>query len=58
MDFVGGKETCYDDNGHGAHVCGILSAADIGMAPGAGLYVFKVHELNPLSAPCQDNQAP
>ena len=42
MDFVGGKETCYDDNGHGTHVCGILSAADIGMAPGAGLYVFKV----------------
>lgn len=34
MDFVGGKETCYDDNGHGTHVCGILSAADIGMAPG------------------------
>ncbi len=42
MDFVGGKDTCYDDNGHGTHVCGILSAADIGMAPGAGLYVFKV----------------
>ena len=40
MDFVGGKENCYDDNG--THVCGILSAADIGMAPGAGLYVFKV----------------
>ena len=31
MDFVGGKETCYDDNGHGTHVCGILSAADIGV---------------------------
>ena len=41
-DLVGGKKTCYDDNGHGTHVCGILSAADIGMAPKAGLYVFKV----------------
>ena len=27
MDFVGGKETCYDDNGHGTHVCGILSVS-------------------------------
>ena len=36
MDFVGRKETCYDDNGHGTHVSGILTAADIGMAAGAG----------------------
>lgn len=42
MDIVGNKKECYDDNGHGTHVCGILCGQDIGIAPDAGLYVFKV----------------
>lgn len=42
MDTVSGRSRCYDDNGHGTHVCGIISADDIGMAPKSHLYVFKV----------------
>ncbi len=48
-DFVGGRNSVYDDNGHGTHVCGIiagngsLSAGKYkGMAPGCNLLVGKV----------------
>ena len=48
-DFVGGRNLMYDNNGHGTHVCGILSGSGglsegryRGMAPGAKLVVGKV----------------
>lgn len=48
-DFVGGRNLMYDNNGHGTHVCGILSGNGglsqgryRGMAPGAKLVVGKV----------------
>ena len=45
-DFVGEKETCYDDNGHGTHVAGILCGNGKlkGMAPQAKLIALKVLE--------------
>ena len=24
-DFLNGRDNCYDDNGHGSHVCGIYT---------------------------------
>lgn len=49
QDYVNGKNTPYDDNGHGTHVAGILcgngSGCDrriMGMAPGAHLACLKV----------------
>lgn len=42
MDIINNKTKYYDDNGHGTHVCGIIAADDIGMAPKSNLYVFKV----------------
>lgn len=52
-DFVSGRGTAYDDNGHGTHVCGILCGSGAlsggkyrGMAPGAGLIVGKVLDEN------------
>jgi serine protease AprX len=46
---VNGKSYCYDDNGHGTHIAGILcgdgsiSNGDLqGMAPMAELFVFKI----------------
>ena len=48
-DYVNGKTYCYDDNGHGTHIAGILcgdgsiSKGEIqGMAPKAELFVFKI----------------
>lgn len=41
-DFVDGKETPYDDNGHGTHTAGTVAAkGGIGVAPGAKLVVAK-----------------
>lgn len=37
-DYINYKRLCYDDNGHGTHIAGIISA----MAPGAELLVFKI----------------
>lgn len=47
-DYINGKKTAYDDNGHGTHIAGILCGeldADgqvLGMAPLAELLVFKI----------------
>lgn len=41
-DFVNGRYDLYDDNGHGTHVCGIISGNKIGIAPKAKLIVLKV----------------
>ena len=41
-DFIYGKETMYDDNGHGTHVCGIIAGKTIGVAPESKLIVLKV----------------
>lgn len=48
-DYIKRKEYCYDDNGHGTHIGGILcgngrmSEGRIqGMAPNAELFVFKI----------------
>jgi serine protease AprX len=40
-DYVNHKTICYDDNGHGTHIAGIISG-QCGMAPGSELLVFKV----------------
>lgn len=52
-DFVGGRKSVYDDNGHGTHVCGILCGSGKlsggkyrGMAPGARLVIGKVLNKN------------
>lgn len=49
QDYVHHRESCYDDNGHGTHICGIISGDGTlskgqycGMAPGTGLVVGKV----------------
>lgn len=43
-DYIQHKTVCYDDNGHGTHVCGILCAnGNIkGIAPNAQLLIFKI----------------
>ncbi len=48
-DFVNGRQSMYDDNGHGTHVCGIICGSGsasggrfTGMAPDVGLVVGKV----------------
>lgn len=43
-DFVGISQSCYDDNGHGTHVAGILCGNGLykGMAPGAQMISLKV----------------
>jgi len=48
-DFINGKTSIYDDNGHGTHVCGIIAGNGSlsggkyrGMAPFANLLVGKV----------------
>lgn len=45
--FVDGTTTCEDDHGHGTHVSGIITANGVdanakGVAPGAGIYMYKV----------------
>ena len=49
VDFVNGRTTKYDDNGHGTHVAGIIGGTGklsakkyAGMAPGASLVSLKV----------------
>jgi len=49
VDFVNGRTTAYDDNGHGTHVAGIIAGngydtlgARAGMAPAANLVSLKV----------------
>jgi len=41
-DYINYKQLCYDDNGHGTHIAGIISE----MAPGAELLVFKILDKN------------
>lgn len=41
-DYINYKKLCYDDNGHGTHIAGIISE----MAPGAELFVFKILDKN------------
>lgn len=48
-DYIQQKTSCYDDNGHGTHICGILCGNGyssekkiMGMAPNAKLLVFKI----------------
>lgn len=45
--LVEGTATCEDDHGHGTHVSGIITANGVdsmakGVAPGAGIYMYKV----------------
>jgi serine protease AprX len=53
VDFVNGRTTKYDDNGHGTHVAGILGGSGqlsakkyAGIAPGASLVSLKVLNQN------------
>jgi len=53
VDFVNGKTTPYDDNGHGTHVAGIIAGngydsngARAGMAPAADIVSLKVLDQN------------
>lgn len=48
-DYIRSQEKCYDDNGHGTHIAGILCGNCLnsenkvsGMAPNAELLVFKI----------------
>ncbi|MBQ6844624.1 MAG: S8 family peptidase [Agathobacter sp.] len=51
-DYINGKRTAYDDNGHGTHIAGILCGGltsdgeILGMAPLAELFVFKILDKN------------
>jgi serine protease AprX len=44
VDFVNGRSACYDDNGHGTHVAGIIcgNGGIKGIAPGANILAVKV----------------
>ncbi len=49
VDFINGRTSAYDDNGHGTHVAGIIAGngrdskgAHAGIAPGAHLIALKV----------------
>ena len=46
LDFIAGKTICYDDNGHGTHVAGILCGNGRlkGIAPQSQLIMLKVLE--------------
>src|SRR5436190_20975793 len=53
VDFVNGRTTAYDDNGHGSHVAGTIAGSGYdsmgektGMAPGASLVSLKVLDAN------------
>ncbi len=41
-DYVNGRQNCYDDNGHGTHIAGIMCGKVSGMAPNAEVLVFKI----------------
>lgn len=41
-DYINGKTFCYDDNGHGTHIAGIMCGKSCGMAPDAEILVFKI----------------
>lgn len=47
-DFIGYRANCYDDNGHGTHIAGILCGNGMlkGMAPQAQLIALKVLDKN------------
>ncbi len=40
-DFVNETENPFDDNGHGTHVSGIISGAELGVAPLCNLFALK-----------------
>jgi serine protease AprX len=44
LDYVNGRSHCYDDNGHGTHVAGIIcgNGGIKGIAPEAGILAIKV----------------
>jgi serine protease AprX len=44
LDFVNGRSACYDDNGHGTHVAGIIcgNGGVYGIAPEANIIALKV----------------
>ena len=46
LDFIAGKTICYDDNGHGTHVAGIICGNGRlkGIAPQSQLIMLKVLE--------------
>ena len=45
-DFVNNIEFAYDDHGHGTHVAGTISGANVGIAPSASLFVGKIFTAN------------
>lgn len=49
-DYINHKNECYDDNGHGTHIAGILCGGTkenvFGMAPRAELLIFKILDKN------------
>lgn len=45
-DFINNRDKCYDDNGHGSHVVGLIAADSFGIAPNASLIILKVLDEN------------